>query len=86
MLRQFKPAGKKPKIEEEKLPENEAPPGNSKKGKGKPKRLNQRVQMEDMMCALIFVQNRYKAKALFGLLCVSFFILCKNIYNFFYYL
>ncbi|KAF7267578.1 hypothetical protein GWI33_019216 [Rhynchophorus ferrugineus] len=69
-LRQFKPAGEKPKIlEDEKPAETENPPGNFKKGKGKPKRLNQRVQMDDMLCALVFVHNRYKAKALFSLLC-----------------
>ncbi|CAG9759991.1 unnamed protein product [Ceutorhynchus assimilis] len=67
VLRQFKPAGEKPKIiEEENLPENF--PGNFKRGKGKPKRQFQKVQMADL-CALIFVNNRYKAKAIFGLLC-----------------
>lgn len=73
VLRQFKPAGEKPKIDEdEKLPSaTDVPPGVFRKGKGKPKRLNQRLQMDDMLCALIFVHNRYKAKALFGLLCVS---------------
>ncbi|XP_066152978.1 endoribonuclease Dcr-1 isoform X1 [Euwallacea fornicatus] len=71
-LRQFKPAGEKPKIEEEseKTPENEATLGILKKGKGKPKRPIPRMQVEDMLCALIFVHNRYKAKAIFALLCV----------------
>ncbi|KAH1023571.1 hypothetical protein HUJ04_012751 [Dendroctonus ponderosae] len=71
VLRQFKPAGEKPKIdEEEKLQSaNDVQPGVFRKGKGKPKRLNQRLQMDDMLCALIFVHNKYKAKALFGLLC-----------------
>ncbi|KAL1493216.1 hypothetical protein ABEB36_011312 [Hypothenemus hampei] len=68
MLRQFKPAGEKPSptIEEEKSSEEEK----VKTGlKGKPKRFNQRVQMDDMLCALVFVHNRYKAKAIFSLLC-----------------
>lgn len=72
MLRQFKPAGEKPKVEEEKSPEVEAPSVPFKKGKGKIKRLNQKAQTDDALCALIFVHNRYKAKSLFGLLCVSF--------------
>ncbi|XP_050314512.1 endoribonuclease Dcr-1 isoform X2 [Anthonomus grandis grandis] len=71
MLRQFKPAGPKPIFTEEtNLTESEPLIGPPKKTKGKPKRLNQRVQMDDMLCALIFVQNRFKAKALFALLCI----------------
>lgn len=72
MLRQFKPAGEKPKVEEEKSPEVEAQSVPFKKGKGKIKRLTQKAQTDDTLCALIFVHNRYKAKSLFALLCVSY--------------
>jgi endoribonuclease Dicer len=70
VLKQFKPTGEKPEA-------NEKPPDvkDIKKGKGKnykgPRRpFVSRAQSEDMLCALVFVKNRYKAEALFALLCV----------------
>lgn len=71
VLKQFKPAGEKPEISE-KLPDVK----DIKKGKGKnykgPRRpYVARTQSEDILCALVFVKNRYKAEALFAVLCVS---------------
>ncbi|XP_060537444.1 endoribonuclease Dcr-1 [Cylas formicarius] len=68
VLRQFKPAGEKPRTNEEDK-SSDGHNSSFKKTKGKPRRFQHRPQFDDMLCALIFVENRYKAKALFGLLC-----------------
>ncbi|EFA11550.2 dicer-1 [Tribolium castaneum] len=70
VLKQFKPTGDKPETCD-KLPDLKDP----KKGKGKnykgPRRpYISRAQSDEMLCALVFVKNRYKAEALFALLCV----------------
>lgn len=78
VIKQFKPPGEKPEVTEvEKVDE---PPNSPSKGRGanrKGPRRNYfpRQQNDDILCALVFVHSRYKAKALFALLCVSNFIL-----------
>lgn len=69
VLKQFKPNTEKPEVVE-KPPEVEI----TAKGKGKGGRIPRRLylpkpQNEETLCGLIFVENRYTAKALFGLLC-----------------
>ncbi|CAG9816847.1 unnamed protein product [Phaedon cochleariae] len=72
VLKQFKPPGERPEpIEKEKPVELEASPTKIRgKGKGPRRNFMPRPQSEDILCALVFVHNRYKAKSLFGLLCL----------------
>lgn len=74
VLKEFKPAGERMEVLEKtpNVKEKEA----TRKGKGKnykgPRRpYILRTQNDDLLCALVFVKNRYKAEALFALLCVS---------------
>nr|XP_023016629.1 endoribonuclease Dcr-1 [Leptinotarsa decemlineata] len=72
VLKQFKPPGEKPLPNEKDKPELEVTSPIKMRGKGKcPRRpLISRAQTDDTLCALVFVHNRYKAKALFTLLCL----------------
>lgn len=75
VLKQFKPAKDKPEIKE-KQPVDESETSNVKirlKGKGPRRTFIPRPNMDDVLCAVVFVDSRYKAKALFALLCVSIF-------------
>lgn len=71
VLKQFKPAKEKPLVEDK----SEGPEvSNAKvrlKGKGPRRNFIPRPNLDDVLCAVIFVNSRYKAKALFGLLYVS---------------
>lgn len=75
ILRQFKPPGEKPEAMEKNV---EMDMSTNVRGKGKSSRRSfmSRPQTEEILCALVFVHNRYKAKAVFALLCVSIFFLC----------
>lgn len=73
ILKQFKPPGKKPEPVEKAI---ESDISINTRGKGKTSRRSfiSRPQTEEILCALVFVHNRYKAKALFALLCVCNFV------------
>lgn len=73
VLKQFKPAKEKPVVEEKpKQEEPEIPNVKVRlKGKGPRRTFIPRPNMDDVLCAVVFVHSRYKAKALFALLCVS---------------
>lgn len=77
VLKQFKPAKERPVIEENPKPEElEAPNQRVRlKGKGPRRAFIPRPNMDDVLCAVVFVHSRYKAKALFALLCVSFYMI-----------
>lgn len=73
VLKQFKPSKEKPLIDEKPVEEEPEVP-NIKvrfKGKGPRRTFIPRPNMDDVLCAIVFVHSRYKAKALFALLCVS---------------
>ncbi|KAG5899464.1 hypothetical protein JTB14_015317 [Gonioctena quinquepunctata] len=71
VLMQFKPPGEKPEPSNKDKPEAEVSPTKVRgKGKGPRRALYPRPQTDDILCALVFVHNRYKAKALFALLCL----------------
>ncbi|KAJ8968365.1 hypothetical protein NQ317_009528 [Molorchus minor] len=71
LLKQFKPPGEKPDIDKDKLIEidNASPTKVRGKGRGPRRSYIPRSQAEDTLCALVFVHSRYKAKAIFALLC-----------------
>lgn len=73
VLKQFKPSKERPVVEEK--PKQEEPEVTNVKvrfkGKGPRRTFIPRPNMDDVLCAVIFVHSRYKAKALFALLCVS---------------
>lgn len=87
VLKQFKPAGERVDVSE-KTPDNKEV---IRKGKGKnykgPRRpYIPRTQNDDLLCALVFVKNRYKAEALFALLCVSskiYFNFSNNLFSYY---
>lgn len=72
VLKEFKPPGEKPEPTEKQKADAESTPTKTRtKGKGDRRNYIMRAQNDDVLCALVFVHNRYKAKALFALLCVS---------------
>lgn len=76
VIKQFKPSGPKPESVETFIDTKEiVKRGKGKNYKGVRRPFIPRALSEDMLCALVFVKNRYKAEALFALLCVSLHLL-----------
>lgn len=74
ILKQFKPAGEKPKpptnVSENVPKEAEGPNSRNRKGNRVPRKLHVPKLNEESLCCLIFVKDRYRAKALFSILVV----------------